>query len=453
MGLRVLSLNGILGYGYAEVSLENGLKEDPDVIGVDAGSTDPGPYYLGAGVSFTSKAGVKRDLELALPEAVERGIPFIIGTAGGSGGEPHIEWNRRIIEEIAEEKGLKFRMAVIHSEINKDYLKGKIRMGEVKPLGPIKELEERDVDEAVRIVGQMGSTPYIEALRGGAEVVLAGRSCDTAIFAALPLIKGYDPGLVWHMAKIIECGAMCATPGSAADSIMAYLERDYFLLKPLNPIRKCVPVSVAAHTLYEQPDPYYIYEPDGMMDLSQSKFEQYDERTVKVSGSKFVPSEGVWRIKLEGVKMSGYRTISIAGVRDPIMISRIEEVTKAVEEITREDLKRRFQPEDYRLHFRIYGKNGVMGEMEPLDAKAHELCIIIEAIAKTKEMADAICAVARSTMLHYHYEGRKATAGNLAFPYSPSDISMGPTYAFNIYHLMEVQDPSEPFPIEYVDVR
>ena len=33
----------------------------------------------------------------------------------------------------------------------------------------------------------------------------------------------------------------------------------------------------------------------------------------------------------------------------------------------------------------------------------------------------------------------------LAFPYSPSDIPMGAAYRFNVYHLLEVEDPSEPF--------
>ncbi len=89
-------------------------------------------------------------------------------------------------------------------------------------------------------------------------------------------------------AKIIECGAMCCIPGTTADSIMAHLEKDCFLLEPLNPIRKCTPTSVAAHTLYEQPNPYYLYEPEGMADLSQCSYEQYDDRIVRVSGSRFV---------------------------------------------------------------------------------------------------------------------------------------------------------------------
>ena len=118
--LRILSPTAILGYGFPMESFIEGMKRDPHVIGVDAGSTDPGPYYLGAGVSFTDRNAVKRDLDIMLPAAIEKHIPLIVGTAGGSGGKPHLEWNLNIIRQIAEEKSLKFKMAIIHAEIDKN---------------------------------------------------------------------------------------------------------------------------------------------------------------------------------------------------------------------------------------------------------------------------------------------------------------------------------------------
>ena len=81
----------------------------------------------------------------------------------------------------------------------------------------------------------------------------------------------------------------------------------------------------------------------------------------------------------------------------------------------------------------------------------NELMIIIEAVAPTQEQADTICGFARSTMLHFGYEGRIATAGNLAFPFSPSDSQMGEVYEFNVYHLMKVDNPTDLFPIEYME--
>ena len=88
-----------------------------------------------------------------------------------------------------------------------------------------------------------------------------------------------------------------------------------------------------------------------------------------------------------------------------------------------------------------------MASLEPNPvADGHELGIIIEAVADTQAHANTICAFARSTMLHYGYEGRRATAGNLAFPYSPSDFHAGDVYVFSLCHIIAVEDPFALFP-------
>ena len=56
----------------------------PKAIAVDAGSTDPGPYYLGSGQSFTNREAVKRDLALIIEAGLDAKIPVLIGTAGSS---------------------------------------------------------------------------------------------------------------------------------------------------------------------------------------------------------------------------------------------------------------------------------------------------------------------------------------------------------------------------------
>lgn len=116
---RVLSTTAILGYGFPETSFMAGIQRNPHLIAVDAGSTDPGPYYLGAGKSFTNRAGVKRDLRLMLREGVRRGIPVVIGTAGGSGARPHVDWCEAIIREIAREEKLHFKMGIIYADVDK----------------------------------------------------------------------------------------------------------------------------------------------------------------------------------------------------------------------------------------------------------------------------------------------------------------------------------------------
>ncbi len=444
---RILSTTAILGYGFPMASFEAGMARKPHLIAVDAGSTDPGPYYLGAGVSFTDRGAVKRDLEIMLSAAVEHHIPVVIGTAGGSGGDKHLAWCLAIVEEIAREKNLHFPMAVIHAEIEKEAVRAALKAGRVSPLEPAPQLTEEALEETACIVGQMGIEPIIKALDGGAQVVLAGRAYDPACFAAAAVRAGYDQGLATHLGKILECASIAATPGSGSDCMFGYLGEGYFRLEPLNPIRKCTTLSVAAHTLYEKTNPYVLPGPGGSLDLRETRFEQETDAIARVSGSKFTPSPR-YTVKLEGARRIGFRTVSIAGTRDPVMMQKIEEIIQGVRERVADNF--RGAGFDYTLNFTLYGRDGVMGKLEPTPViDGHELGIVIEAVADTQAHADTICAFARSTMLHYGYEGRRATAGNLAFPYSPSDFHAGEVFVFSIYHLLEVDDPCALFPIEY----
>ena len=448
--LRILSPTAILGYGFPMESFEEGMKRKPHVIAVDAGSTDPGPYYLGAGKSFTDRNSVKRDLEIMIPAALEQNIPVIIGTAGGSGGRPHVAFCEDIIKEIAREKNLSFKMAIIQSEFDKDFIKQNLKDGNIEPLFPAKQITEADVDDTVRIVAQMGEEPFIEALEQGADVILAGRSYDPSVFAALPIKEGFNKGLAIHMGKILECAAIAALPGSGSDSMFGYLRKDNFVLEPLSPLRKCTTLSVAAHTLYEKSNPYILPGPGGAINLHECEFVQLDDDKVQVSGSRFVPTDDYF-VKLEGVRKVGYRTISCAGVKDPIMISKIESITQSVKDRVQNNFEN-YGITDFFLDFKIYGKNGVMAMFDHVDEElGDELMIIIEAVAPTQEQASTICGFARSTMLHFGYDGRIATAGNLAFPFSPSDAEMGEVYEFSVYHLLKVENPSDVFPIEYIE--
>lgn len=449
--LKVLSPTAILGYGFPEQSFKEGIRRHPDVIACDAGSTDPGPYYLGAGYSFTDNNAVKRDLSIMIPAALEEGIPLMIGTAGGCGARPHVELTVNIIREIAREQDLHFKMAVIDAEFEKDFIKAELRKGNVTPLGPAPQLSEESVDECIHIVGQMGEEPYIKALEMGAQVILAGRSYDPCEFSALAISKGFSKALAIHMGKILECAAITALPGSGSDCMLGTLCKDSFVVEPLNPDRRCTTLSVAAHSLYEKSNPYELPGPGGAIDLHSTSFTQISDRAVEVRGTKFVPTDDYY-VKLEGVRRVGYRTISPAATHDPIMISKIEEVISGV----RSRVEDNFHMKDNRntwLDFKVYGKKGVMHMFpETPESSSDELLIIIEAVAPTQEEANTLCSFARSTMLHYGYEGRISTAGNLAFPFSPSDCRMGEVFEFNVYHLLRVEDPCAPFPIHYLEL-
>ena len=445
---RILSTTAILGYGFPLESFEEGMKRKPDLIAVDAGSTDPGPFYLGEGVSFTDRGAVKRDLEIMICAGIKENIPVVIGTAGGSGAKPHLEWCAEIIREIAKEHDLHFKMAMIHADMDKEEMKKALADGKITPLDPAPQLTAEDIDATTHIVGQMGIEPIMKALDSGVQVVLAGRAYDPTVFAAPAIRKGYDKGLAIHLGKILECASICATPGSGSDCMFGYLGEDYCRVEPLSSVRKCTTLSVAAHTLYEKTNPYILPGPGGHLDLTNTTFEQDSENTVKVKGSRYVTAPK-YTIKLEGAKCIGYRTVSVAGTRDPIMISKIDDIVEGVRARVADNY--RDKGYKYNLNFTIYGKNGVMGNLEPVkNAHPHELGIVIEVVADTQEQADTICASARSTMLHYGYEGRRATAGNLAFPFSPSDFHAGRVYVFSIYHIIEVEDPTKLFPIDIV---
>lgn len=443
--IKILSPTAILGYGFPETSFQKGLERNPDFIAVDAGSTDPGPYYLGAGISFTDREAVKRDLKLMLKAGKERGIPVLVGSAGGAGGNAHLKWNEDITREIAEEENLKLKVALIEAEIPQEEILKQFEKDKIKPLPPAEQLKREDIQNTTRIVAQMGIEPIMEALDNEVDLVLAGRAFDPTVFAAPCIKAGFPTGLALHMGKILECASIAATPGSGSDCMLGTLTHDNFILEALNPNRKCTVTSIAAHTLYEKSDPYKLHGPGGIIDLTQAEFVQLDERRVKVSGSKFITADE-YTIKLEGAKKTGYRTISVAGTRDPIMISQIDDILEQVKQMAKNNFSN-IDTKDYKILFAIYGRDGVMGKLEPKkELNSHELGIIIEVVAKTQDMANTICSFTRSSLLHYGYPERIATAGNLAFRYSPSDIPAGEVYEFSLYHLLTVEDPKKYFP-------
>ena len=428
--MKIVALCGLLGYGYSEEALNIAFSEKVDYVGVDAGSTDPGPYYLGSGKSFTDRSAVKRDLALAMSKALEQKAPFIIGSAGGAGADIHTDWLIDIIKEIAEEQELSFKLGVIYSDVDKEYVLEKFNSGKILPMSEDFPLDKKSIEDSEKIVSQLGIAPVISLLKEKADIIVAGRLCDTAIYAAPCIYEGFDEGLSFHMAKIMECGAMCSQPVAAADVMQGYMYKDYFELRPANPIRKCTVDRVAAHTLYEQTNPYLIYEPDGVCDLTDSSFVQVDERTVRVSGSKFTEAKEK-TLKLEGVKCSGYRTICPATVYDPKTVENIDYIFKTVTDFVKENTKNTLSPDSYTVTFKLSG------------GAESSLGIIIDVVGKTQEIADTVCALARSRMLHCDYEGRKSTAGNLAFPFSPSDIHVGAVYEFSIFNLVKVDNLTE----------
>ena len=444
----VLTPTGTLGYGFGKAAFDRGLELSPNVIAVDAGSTDPGPHYLGSGEPLVSRFATKKELTEMIVAGRKAGIPVIVGSAGGAGTARQVDWTADIVREVARECGLHFKLATIYADIPIERAKAAVAAGEIDRFEASFDLTAELLDETCALVAQMGYEPIAEALAQGADVIIAGRCVDDCAIAAFPIFNGADTAMAIHMGKILECGAFSAEP-FAMDVMLGTVTADYFVLEPGSLDRVASVASVAAHSLYEREHPYLQGGPGHSLELTDCHFEQADERRVRVTGARLGEEQHDYWVKLEGARVAGYRTVSIAGIRCPTMIERIDGLLEAV----RQETIDYFADNSLKIEYHVYGRDGVMRAMEPTrEIHSHELGLVVEAVANDQDTAHGACHHATGALLHRHYPGQLNTAGNMAFPYSPSEIDAGPVYAFSAYHLMKAVTPTELFPIHLEDL-
>jgi hypothetical protein len=436
--LKLFGPFGNLGYGGVTDEVWRSTMEwRPDAIFQQGTSSDPGPGYLGTGKTYADRTGIKRDLDRMISAALELNLPFLC-SLGGGGSNAGLDWSLDIIDEIARERGKRFKAAVIRSEVDKEFIKRKLRSGTKARILDFHEsipeyLTPEMVDEAKVIVSQMGPEPIMKAMDMGVQIVFTGRANDTSLPLALGLRNGFPRGLSLQMAKVVECSGW------------AVLRDDHILFPCLDPQKERFrsPVGIISHgVFYERRDPTRPeYMPGGHLDITNARWEAAEDNAVRASGGLWV--DDPYRVKLEGVKMIGYRTLCVAGMRDPWLISKVEDgsyVSMAEETARKRISDVGISTGDYQLHFKVYGRNGVMGSLEPQKKiTSHELGFVIDAIGKTPEISQAVCMFARLVMLHLPYPGRMTTAGNVAIAFSPSDVYFGETYVFNIWHLLPLE--------------
>ena len=175
---------------------------------------------------------------------------------------------------------------MIYSEQDPAILKAKNAQGKIHPLAPHGPLNDATIEECVDIVAAMGPEPYIAALQEGADIVLGGRTTDPAVLAAVPLWRGVAAASAWHAGKIGECGAQCTVNPAMGKGVLLRISDDSFDVEPLALQNHCSPHSVSAHMLYENCDPFQLTEPGGTLDVSAARYEQLDDRTVRVQGAR-----------------------------------------------------------------------------------------------------------------------------------------------------------------------
>jgi hypothetical protein len=454
--VRVLSASGQIGSGFLESSFARGISLEPHAIACDGGSTDAGPAHLGSGEPHFSREGTKRDLRLMLRGRDKINVPLIVGSCGFGGGDAGVDWMRDIALEIAREEGLPFKLALVRSEQDKGYLKRRLREGRILPLNPAPPISEAVIDRSAHIVGMMGHEPIARAIEHGAQVVLAGRASDTSLFATVPLMRGVGAGPAWHAAKILECGTACVVQRKRPDSIMAWIREDHFDVEPMDMDVHCTPQSVASHTLYENADPFLITEPDGTIDSHGARYEALNDRAVRVHGSRFHHAER-GTIKLEGAEFAGYQAIIIGGVREPFIIRQLDSWLEGMQgkfaARVQELFDGRLGPDDYDIHVRIYGRDGVMGKLEPLAHQVgHEVCLLFTITSAEESSTDAIAKTFAHFALHYPIPEWRGLISGIAFPMAPSHVNRGPVYRFNLNHVVVPDDPLEMFRTEFMEV-
>jgi len=446
----ILVPTGMLGAGFSPGTITRGISLGADVIAVDGGSTDSGPYYLGTSTAKTTERAVRRDLRLLLAAASSARIPLVVGSCGTSGTDSGVNWVASIVNAILAEDDLDLAVAKIFSEQRAGRLIAELERGRIHALPPSEPVDAATLARCEHIVGVMGHEPIQQALHAGADIVLAGRATDTAVSAAFALMHGMPPGPAWHAAKIIECGAQCTTDPSSG-GVFARVDHTGFTVEPLDPDAACTPASVAAHMLYETVNPYTMREPGGTIMVAGARYIAIDERTVRVEGSRFEPT-GQYTVKLEGAAVTGYETVSFTGIRDPRVLRSIDvwaeffqkTLTDRVETVL--DLAAGSWAADLRL----YGYNAILGELERPPATPHEVGVMLLVSAEDQQTATAISKLANPLLLHLPLPAMKYLP-SFAFATSPAHIERGAAYEFVLNHVVNVDSPTEMFRLEMTE--
>ena len=449
--ITLLSPTGHLGFTPIErESFYRGVEREPDALVADSGSCDIGPYPLGADQQHSPVEWQRHDLELMLVASRRLGVPMIIGSAADTGTNRGVDLYVRLIQEIAKKHAFPtFRLAAIYAEVDRDDLLFRMRRVRVRGLAGRPDLTPDVVERTEHIVAMMGVEPILKALDMGADVIICGRSCDDAIFAALPIRYGFPKSLSFYAGKILECASLCAEPFMAKETVLGTVTHDAVEFEPMHPAQRCTPASVASHSLYEREDAFGHALPGGYLDLRNCVYEQVDERRTRVRGARWIDS-AEYTVKLEGAGRVGERAVAFVALRDPMAIARLEDVLGWV----RQKVQERYGPsggETYELFIHVYGRDGVLGEREPTPISCHEVGILIEAVAPSQEQATEIAALAQRNVLFARFPGARGTAGVAAMPFDEV-LPARTGYAWTINHLLPLEDPLELFPIRVIEV-
>jgi hypothetical protein len=312
------------------------------------------------------KAGYARDfvplMERILPEVVRKRIK-VTSNAGGVNPRGCAE----AVLEVARRIGLANKLGI--GLVTGDDILG--RLDELIASGhPLANMETgrplADIrDQVLSANAYLGMAPIVEALRGGADVVITGRVTDTGLTLG-PIVHEFGwPVDDWDKVAagtvaghIIECGAQCSG-GNLLKNWRAVkgLENPGFPIVEASPDGSFVVtkhpgtgglVSVASVTeqlVYEMGDPHSYITPDGIADFTSIQLKQVGRDRVRVSGIHGSPATPMLKVSI--AYFYGYKAVGTlvyswpdaydkARAADRILRQRLEDLGLEYEQILTE---------------------------------------------------------------------------------------------------------------------
>jgi hypothetical protein len=290
-------------------------------------------------------------MESVLPAVTERGVR-VIANAGGVNPPACAAAVRALAASSTRSETL--RIAVVTG----DDLLGRIdelidsghplaNMDTGEPLSTIR-------DRVLSANAYIGSTPIVEGLERGANVVITGRSTDTALtMAPLRYEFGWGP-TEWNKlaagiiaGHIIECGAQCSGGNCLYDwrSIPdlanvgypiaeAKPDGSFVITKHAGTGGRVSVQSVSEQLVYEMGDPHEYITPDVVADFTTIRLEQDGPDRVRVSGIEGRPATD--KLKVSVAYRAGFKAVGTLVYAWPEAMDK----ARAADAILRERLDR-----------------------------------------------------------------------------------------------------------------
>jgi hypothetical protein len=290
-------------------------------------------------------------MQAVMPAVIDRGVK-VVANAGGVNPVACAE----AVKQIGVKAGAQGKLNI--GVVTGDDLLGRIdeliagghplaNMDTGEPLSTVR-------DRVLAANAYIGSEPIVEALTKGANVVITGRSTDTALtMAPLRYEFGWRSGEWDRLAAgiiaghIIECGAQCSGGNCLYDwrsipdlanvgypIVEARSDGTFVVTKHKNTGGRVSVPSVTEQLVYEMGDPHSYITPDVVADFTTIRLAPDGENRVKVSGIKGAPSTD--KLKVSIAYSAGYKAVGTLVYAWPDALDK----AKAADVILRQRLDR-----------------------------------------------------------------------------------------------------------------